>query len=281
MRSYALSVLIIGLTATGCASDGKDTSSGETGTTPGTTDTDVPEPYDVEYEGQQFKVSVFSSYGEPEDGIDLDGDDEPDNNTPNALVLVDAFVPDQDLSVAGLNATVAQAIADETLILLMETSYTDSVLTYDVLTGLGDGAGGYSPADESYDDGGVPFARLEGYFTAGDAFYATADRVLVGITFFPDSPPFPMPIEWVTLEGSLDGDSVNASLYGAIPIDDLRDLLILPLLEEAYPDPKDRAFYLDLVDGALELETVADIDLGGGRRGVSCAFSFTAGPATW
>lgn len=263
-----------------CNGSNKDTGPVDTGPATSDSETDIPESYEAEFEGGKYKVVSFESYTSAEDGKDLDGDGEADNNTPNALTLVDAFV-DVDMTVDGLNGTVAGALAADDLILLMEAQYADSVLSYDILTGTTAGTGAYLPSDDAYDDSGNPLAHMEGFFTSDVAFWAEAERILVGITFFPKDPAFPVPIELVTLEGEINGSVVEGDLYGAIPVDDLRDLLILPLLEEAYPDPKERATYIDLVDGVLELETVADIDLGGGRRGVSCAFHFTASPITW
>lgn len=280
VRSITVAGLCLWAVACGKGTDTADTAAGP-GTTDSATDTEEPEPVDAGYEGGQYKVSSFASYAENDDGMDIDGDGEPDNNTPNALTIVDAFVPKEDMTVEGLNGTVAGALADDTLILLMEAAYQDSELTYDILTGMTVETGAYFPSDDAFDESGEPLARLEGFFTSETEFYATADRALVGITFFPDEPAFPLPLELVTVEGSVDGAVIEGDLYGVIPTDDLRDLLVIPLLEEAFPDPKERATYLDLVEGALKLETLADIDLGDGRRGVSCAFNYTASEISW
>jgi hypothetical protein len=275
MNVHALALALLAL---GCGKP-EDTSSATIGS-PAPTEPSEPEPYDATYDGGQYQVSAFAAYTLDEEGMDLDGDGTNDNATPNALLLVDPFVADADMSVDGLNQTVSDAIAKGLMILLTEAAYDGEALTVDVLTGA-PGKGGATPDPVSYDDDGTPLGRLTVYFTAGDEIYATADRVQVAITFFPEEPPLPLPIEQVTMVGVLDDGVMDVDIFGVIPADDLTELLILPLLEDAYPDPEERQTYIDLVTEVLQYETVTDIELDEERRGVSCAFHLTAASAAW
>lgn len=267
--------------ASGC-SGGKDTADTAAGTDPGTTPaTTAPPPVtNTEYTGEQYVIEEFGGYADEADGIDLDGDGDNDNATPSALVLVDAFVK-YDMTVDGLNGTIAAAIAKNQLIILMETTYSDADLTLDILTGTVAGSGAAAPDQSSYDDAGDPLSQLQGYFTSDTEFYGTADRIQVGVTFFPKDPPLPLPMEMVTVMGTADEEGISGALYGAIPADDLMDLMIIPLLEDSIVDPSERKTMISLVEDVLDYETVTDIDLGDGRRGISCAFYFDGTDTTW
>ena len=279
-----LTVLAIGLcgllAASGC-SGGKDTASVPTESETDTPPTTVPDPVtNTEYDGSQYIIEEFWGYSDSDDGIDLDGDGVNDNATPDALVLVDAFVK-YDMTVEGLNGTIAGAIAEDQLLLLMETTYDDVDLTLDILTGMLAGSGVPAVDPISYDKAGDPLSSVEGYFTSDTDFYGTADRVQVGVTFFPKEPALPLPIEMVTVVGTADQDTISGSLYGAIPADDLMELLIIPLLEDSIVDPGERKTMIGLVEGVLDYPTVTDIDLGDGRRGISCAFYFEGVDILW
>lgn len=68
-----------------------------------------------------------------------------------------------------------------------------------------------------------------------------SDRAILPVPFVPGDPPSQVPLERMGLDGTMDGVRVVGRVTGLI----------------------------------------ADIDLGDGRRVVSCAFTIEAEPATW
>jgi hypothetical protein len=267
------------IAALGCGTKGETAPEPTEPTEPEPSETEPPETTPEVPASWRYRLDAFRAYLEEEEGIDQDGDGTADNATPDALELVDALLVDVDASAEGLNRTVADAMATGTLILLAEATF-EPELTVDLLTGAEIGRVPV-PDAISYGDDGLPLARLVGAFGDDGAFTASADRVLVSIPFFPEEPALPFPIERATMVGTLEEEGFTGDLYGVIPADDLYTLLIVPLLEDAFPDAEERATYLELTAEVLENEELMDIDLGGGRRGVSCAFTLLASPSVW
>lgn len=267
---------------TGTPSTGTGTGTLPTGTTTGTTTTTPGFP--SQYPGGTYRADSLALLDEGE-GYDLDDDGLLDNRLPAVLLAADAFVADEDLSVAGLNVTLAAAIEAEDLVLLGEGAYTGGVLTADLLLGAVDATSYVVSVDPaSYDDQGVPLSRFVGVFTDETHYAGAADRIALPVTFFPDEPPVLVPVEQARLEGVLDAGSFQGMLGGAVPVDGLVDNVIEPIIPTG--DDYDPASYLnmereelmDLIRSILELEVNATIVLEDGSRGIPAALTVAMSP---
>ena len=248
--------------------------------TGGTDDPGEGEVYPSTYESGKHRATMLSL--DPEgDGLDLDGDGEIDNNLPFVLESADGILSSLDLSPDGINLQIASSIEAESLNLLMDSSYASGTLTIDVLTGDSDGSGNFSVSPSSFDADGKPNTSMSGEFADQTTFMATADSAIIIIPFTEDTEPAPVPIERVTLAGTMTADTVDARLTGVIPSDSLADDVIANLVPEEGVGSLSKESILSLVRGLAARDNISDIDLGNGKRGVSASFTVQATASTW
>jgi hypothetical protein len=247
---------------------------------PDTGDTGEEVVWPSTFEAGQYRLTQFVLL-EEEDGDDLDGDGVPDNNLPNALVPVDAFI-EGDLSREGLNAQIEAAIAADDLIILLEAAYDEGVLSLDVLAGLLDKASVLQvDVEASYEETGAPLSHLEGTFADQTGFDAGPGSIRVPGPFSPDDPAIPVPLEEARIYGTMDGDTTSGRITGIIPAQRLVDEVIDPLIPEAGYGSYTKEQIMEMVSALAENENIADQELPGGERGVSAAFSYSAPAAVW
>lgn len=281
---FAALLLAAGATL-GCG--GKADDSGPPGTGAGETaapgDTDTGPPLEDQESASSFTDGQYRTTAlvvlEEGEGIDLDGDDEIDNNLPAVLEFVDAAGPlfglKDDLSPAGVNATLAASIKAGDLLLLLEGSQEGALLTLDLLLGVEDKGGNLSVDPASY-EGDTPTSRLTGSFSSETEFTATSDLVQIPFSFFPDEPPLFIPVAEVTLVGEL-GDDSSGKLYGAVPVQGVLDQVIAPLLA----DQKDKDELLEGINELIASGDLADIELEDGTLAFSAAMSYQASGVSW
>jgi hypothetical protein len=223
--------------------------------------------------------------GEPQ-GLDIDGDGVVDNKLPSVLPAVVMISGNEALSLEGLNGSISDAMAADALIMLMEAVHTSGDLRLDVLLGSLDGSGTLGVDAVSFGADGTPVARLGGRFESQKRFVVTSDRIEIPIIFDPEAPPVLLPLAMARIEGTLEETGIQGVLGGAIPIDDLVEQVLEPLLpsEEEY-DPADyqgmeRDVLLETVR-TIGNETLADIDLDDGTKAISAGLIFGADPASF
>lgn len=273
----------------GCnGNDGKNSDSDVTSDNdnPTATDTDETETdgYPSSYEGGKYRLTSFVLQDD-ETGEDLDGDGEVDNNLPNLLNLVDAAVDGSDLTADGLNGEIEFAIANDTLVMLVEFDRTDG-LALDILGGSIEKADTADPgtivvSEASYDSDGNAKSHLEGSMTSEAGFEVGPGDVVLPVPFFADADPYDIPVERTEVLGEVDAKVSSGMVVGVIPGDRLLDEVILPLMRDLEYTEEQIAEYEETLQAVLELETMSDIELDDDRRGVSCAFSYTAEVVTW
>ena len=279
MRSF----LILGCLLGACSGDDTETGVDETGTD---TDTGTTEPAS-DYVSGQYRLTSFVLLEEGQ-GRDLDEDGEPDNNLPNALAPVDLIVSDMDLSRDGLNTRVADSLDSFLMNVLLDAEHSGNTLTLEVLAGLYDEEAETMAVDPgSYDAQGVP-TTMTGAFESQTAFSAGATTARIPVTFFEGEPPIPVPLERAQIIGDLSAEGSTGLLVGVIPSELLVDEVIAQLIpEEGYDSNGDgepdiaKDALLESIRTIAKNPNIADIWLGDDRFGISAAFEFEAGVATW
>ena len=272
--------LLCTLALTGCKDDKL---ADDTGLPPGdtgdTSDT-VPDEPPSDFVAGTYRVTSMELLNTGE-GFDLDDDGEVNNKLPAVLTLLDLAVED-DMSRDGLNATIAASLAAGDMVQLIDTTYEELALTYDLLLGAVDEHGALSlDEDQSYGDDGVPFSRFEGVFLDQAAMELGPDEVQIPVTFYPDEPAIMIPVWQTIATGEITADGTTCTIGGAVPVDLLMIQVVEPLIpEDGYGD-QTKEELLEDINQLLSSETVADIELEDGERGISAALSFVAEPATW
>ena len=220
-------------------------------------------------------------------GADLDGDGEIDNKLPDVLNTVDALVTAQDLTKTGINEALAAGLGDDTLVVLIDAEHDDPDLRVDVLLGTVDEDTDALGVDEqSYGEDGAPTSRLSGWFESQEEFTASADYILIPVTFYPDEPPLFIPLAIAVMEGELTAARCDGTLVGAAPVDDVIELVVEPLIPTG--DDYDKSKYLnqerdEFIEGIRDLanENMADIELEDGSMAFSAALSFGSQDDSW
>ncbi len=288
--SARIVTLMFVLGCSGPAADGDATANGSGSDTQGLPTTGSGGPGGASTgEGTAAPVSSFTSGGYLLNHLalvaehDTDGDGETDNNLPLILNLVNVLMGTDDFSVESVNTQIAESLYPDN-ILLVDALQQDSTLTLDLLLGEDDGSG-LSVDPASYDDAGVPHSRMQGAFSDEIRFTVDADAIEIPIVIFEGVDPVPLRFEVVSLSGELDTATLDAALFGAIPISGVINDMVDPLIpDEGYdldgdgvPEPKEEI--LDLVWSIAP--SAGDIELGDGETGVSALLEFQASAATF
>ena len=287
-----LALSLVAALAAGCSGkDGDDTGAAAgADDTASIADTDTGPPLEEQeslstFESGQYRSTELLILGTDE-GIDLNGDEESDNKLPNVLSTVDLLgLVDADLSLDGVNATLAVALAKGDIIQLIDAGQVGALLTVDLLLGDQDEAGALTVSDQSY-EGGEPTSRLQGAFSDETNFSVSSDVIQIPFSFFPDEPPLFIPVAEAILIGTLSADVAEGNLYGAIPVEDMMSQVIEPLVPSGDDYDPDLFFGQERDEFLADIENLAnkqlaDIELEDGRMAVSAALSFTAGPDSW
>ncbi|MCB9743535.1 MAG: hypothetical protein H6741_05870 [Alphaproteobacteria bacterium] len=255
-------------------------------------DSEAPEVEALsDFESGQFRVDLMAIVEDQSDGEDVDGDGEPENKLPGALVVA-ALLVDEGLQVTALNGTLAQQLADEDVVLLNELTHVEAVLTFDVLLGLLDEAGTLS-VDPASLVNGEPQSRATGAFSSQTEFSTQSERVVLPFPLLPEDPEDPeasrlvnIPLELVTIHGAVDAGVVEGRLSGAIPIEDFINDVVERLVPtgddydpEAYGMTREELF--ELVWSTTNQPGFADVELGDGRLAVSAVLEFHATQDSW
>jgi hypothetical protein len=286
MRLFSLASLCCLVACSGSTESGDETV--ETGLLD--TGSEPVQGYPSSFTMGKFRVSSLVLLPEDE-GFDYDGDGTPDNNLPAALRPVDILISNVDMSKQGFNATIADAIATNLLNVLMYGRLEDRVLEVDVLGGTTEG--GFLEVDPlTLDASGRPASTFEGNFSSETEYLAGPDNVVIPITFFEDQDPVLARARRARIFGELDDAAIDGYLTGVVPARSLIDDVIEPTIPEAgfdtdgdgEPDVS-KAAIMETVENLAENETIADIELEDGERGVSAAFQFvgfqTDFPTPW
>jgi len=220
---------------------------------------------------------------EPQDqGADFDDDGEGDNNLPFVLETADGLLRDIDLSLDSFAGQIDASLHDGSLNVLLDSTHQAGVLEIGLLSGVRDEETGALSVDpRSLDEGGQPATVLVGSFSGPTAFQVTAQQAELVVPFVPDEPPALVPLERVTLSGDLTASTGTAVLTGIIPSEQLAQDVLAPMIPEDGVGGLSKESLLSTLETLSGLDTIADIDLGDGRRGVSCAFRVKVKAATW
>ena len=256
----------------------------DTGQPPGDTgepeDTGDPEPPPSDFQSGRYLLSAMEILPE-EEGFDLDGDGEIDNKLPVVLTLLD-FAVEDDMSREGVNQMLADAIDDGDIVELIQASYADLELSYDLLVGyLDDADDPQLDQEQSYDSHGEPFSRYEGVFLDRENIALGPDDVAIPATFYPGEPAIMLPVAESVVEGTLDTDGTGGMLGGAIPVAQLIDDVVEPLIPEEGAAGMTKEELLATIEGVLYDEDVSDIELATGERAISMAVEYEALDSVW
>ncbi len=282
MARFTKIALLGALLLVGCGEDdtGKtDDTANQPDDTGETGDTELQEP-PTDFEAGTYRVTAMELLDTGE-GFDLTDDGEVNNKLPSVLMALDMMVED-DMSRDGLNATIADALETGDLVELLDTSYTDLVLTYDLLLGSVDDHGTLSlDQEQSYDAHGEPYSRFEGIFLDQVAIELGPSDVQIPVAFYADEPAIMIPVWQAIATGELSTDGTTCTMGGAIPVDLLMVQVVEPLIpEDGYGD-QTKEELLETIETLLSSDSIADIQLEGDQPAISAALSFTAEPATW
>ena len=232
------------------------------------------------FESGTYRISLMEIEAS-EVGYDLDGDGEIDNELPDVLMVLNMAVSGEDLSREGLNATIAESVTNDELVLLADASYSSLTLTYDLLLGLVAKDGSLAVDEEQSYEGGEPKSRFTGTFSDETTISLTAGSAQIPVTFYANEPALEIPLEQALAVGGLDDAQTAALLGGAIPVDMLMEQVVTPMIARTAKTKEEKADLVDLAETVLSNKNYADIDLGGGRRGISAALSYSAEAASW
>jgi hypothetical protein len=245
-----------------------------------TADTAPPDEPPSDFTTGSYHVTAMEIL-DSDQGFDLTGDGVVDNKLPAVLTALDLAV-DGDMSREGMNATIAAAIEAGDLVNLVDARYAGLALTYDLLVGSQDEKGAlHLDEAQSYDAHGQPWSRLEGAFLDATAIALGPDDVQIPVTFYAGEPALMIPVAQAIAEGTLTADGTACTLGGAIPVDDLMDQVVDPLIPEEGYGGRSKEEWLKTIEALLSNENVAQIELADGGRGIAAALSFSAVPATW
>jgi hypothetical protein len=290
-RCFPWFVVALGLA--GCTRDPDPTDD----TDDSDTDAEAETGYPSSFTSGKFRMTSFVM--QPLDtGADLDGDGTQDNNLPKLLQFAAAAV-DPQLAPDEINATIADNLATDVLITLLDAAHADLDLSVAILGGLVVGGdtdppdtdpdGGTLTVDPlSLDDQGNPRSVVTGDFTSETEFTASSDRIDVPAVFVPGDPPLLVPISLATLSGTMTADGSAGLLVGVAPAQPFIDQVIEPLIPpEGYDSNGDGDIdftYEQLMTTVTDLvnnENMSDWVFPDGTRGISAAFTYTAAPASF
>ncbi len=241
--------------------------------------------YPSGFSSGKYRVSSFTILGTGE-GNDWDSDGTPDNNLPVVLATFDLLLAGWDVSKTGLNLLVADAIGNDSLVLLVDARYVDDELTLDFLAGTADGDGTYSVDEaQSYDANGDPISRLEGTFVGATSYETGPDPMVLSIPVDTSGTAAPFPAEEVLVDGDLGAITLEGTIVGIVPVDRLV-AAVLPIFipSEGFdlnddggidPHTESQAAITSLVTTLVG--TGADVETEDGEPGISAAFDFVAG----
>lgn len=239
------------------------------------------EGYPSDFMTGKHRASVLA-LNEQDDGADFDEDGAGDNNLPFVLDTADQLLRDQDLAPEAFDEQIATSIADGSLNVLFDSGYADGELRVAVMNGLRDEESQALTIDPtSLLPSGEPATVFTGTFSDNTSFSVGAERAVLIVPFVPGEPPSAVPLERVTLSGTLSGETINGTLVGLIPSQELADDVLIGLIPEEGVGNLSKEALSNTVKRLAELDTIADIDMGDGRRAVSCAFKVEGTVETW
>jgi len=240
-----------------------------------TDDTDVePEGFPSSFESGQYRVSALS-LNELGDGEDQNGDEIPDNNLPNALTLVDLAIADQDFSLIGFNTLISDSIEARILNVLISANHQDLKLDLNVVSGNYDEESEEYEVDPgSFDADGNPISAFAGHFETEVDFGVSAEQAVLPVTFIAEDGPLPVPLTQAKIMGLLEAETVSGQISGAIPADDMVNNVIAPMIPEEGASGMTREEIMELVQNLTTNETLMDVPMPDGTRGISAAFRF-------
>ncbi len=241
--------------------------------------------------GERVPVSTFGSGHftttslavlDVTEGMDLDGDGEVDNQAPALLALLDPFAED-DMSLEGVNTRLEEMLEAEELLLLLDAQHVDPVLTIDLLLATRDEETDVLVLDPgSHDRYGDPTSHFVGWFSDEVTFETGADRAELPFPVARGGAPVPIPLADALLVGTMDAEAASGLVAGALPVLDLVDQVVEPLVPEEGPaggyDPDDflgmsRPEFIDWVHRLLG-ENIADLWLEDGSPAISAGLSW-------
>jgi len=243
--------------------------------------------YPSDFSAGKYRLSAFTILG-PEEGRDWDDDGEVDNNLPNVLSTFGLLVGGVDLSTDGLNSIAADAIDDDTLVILVDASYDDVDLTLDFLAGLVDGDGNLVVDEKASYVDGEPISRVLGTFVGETAYTAGPNSMVLTIPVTPSGTPAPIPLEEVRIDGDIDTITLDGTIAGIVPVEPFaKGVLPVFIPADGWDVNKDGTIgagetQAELIDLATTiLTTAADVVTEDGKPGISAAIHFAAASAAF
>ncbi len=275
----------------GCSDENpvNDTSSADTGTV----------TYPSSFEAAKYSTKTLTVLPETE-GHDLDGDGEVNNKLPVLLAMVDPFTS-EDMTREGVNTTIVEMLAEDQLILLLDTLYANRVLTVDLLLANRNEDSAVLEMDpSSLGSDGTPNSRFTGKFTDETNFSVDTATAELPFPVVQGEPPVQIPLvngvlagEFYSLSGGIpDTGHWTAGfgvLVGSLPVQGLVDQVVEKIVPQEAPDtgadPEvtyyDSSSYLNMTRDEFMMwvtdllnENLADLWLDDGSRALSAALAW-------
>ena len=206
----------------------------------------------------------------------------PDNKLPDALTLIDFAIADQDFSLDGFNTLIAGSIDEKILNILLKTSYERQSLGVTVYSGDWDEEGSVYTVDPgSYDADGNPVSNFSGYFDSETEFAVNAEAATLPVTFIASEGPLPVPLRIATISGIATQEGLTGQITGVIPGDEMVNDVISPMIPEEGASGMSYEQIIELVQNLTKNETLMDVPLEDGKRGISAAFTFSSSVETF
>ena len=243
--------------------------------------------YPSDFGTGEYRLTAFTILG-ADQGRDWDDDGQVDNNLPSVLEAFGYVVPGYDLSKDGLNTIAAEAIVDDTLVILVDASYDDGQLTLDFLAGLVDSEGNLLVDEDASYANGEPISRVVGTFVGETAYTAGPDSMILSIPVDASGTLAPFPLEEVRMDGDLGTITLDGTIAGIVPVSPFVEGVLPVFIPEAGYDldgdgeigaNETQAALIDFVTTLLE--TTADVVTESGEPGISAALHFSAGAASF
>jgi hypothetical protein len=270
-------VAICGLFGVSCG-DAATKDDVDSGTNPDDTDdtddTDVDtgeddSPYPSSFPGGKYRVTKLQLATES----DTDGDGTVDNNLANVFGMIDLLITTEDLSALAFNERMQSNLNEWLTNVLIEATNDQGNVDYMLYSGIADEAFNLTIDPSSLDENGEAVVHLTGAFTTEQGFYAGPGTVSIPVAFIAEEPTVPVSMEQALFDGVLTIEQTAGVLTGALPIDDLLETVIEPMIVDEGADingdgiPETKEAIMDLVESIAP--AAADVDLG--SSGIECS----------
>jgi hypothetical protein len=178
--------------------------------------------YPSDFSTGKYRLTAFTILV-PTEGRDWDDDGRGRQQPPERAL--DLRHPPRwlDFSKDGLNVIAADAIDNDTLVILVDATYDDVDLTLDFLAGVVDSDGQLAVDEKASYVDGEPISRVVGTFVGETAYTAGPNSMVLLDPGHPERHARRVPLEEVRMDGDLGAISLDGTIAGIIPVEPFRE----------------------------------------------------------